>query len=390
MIRNAGRKFRYYHKTLKRDLQCSAEQEHLSPGAVTVVVTMRLALARMRRNRGIRRISISAAITILLYLFFIFKTSRIDSGSARAHGEDFRSNTSGAGETARLVVASTLSENVNWAANGQFTSAIYVVDSQAAGSPFATPINKGNEAMVYLTYIIDHYEHLPDVVIFSHADLRSKHVDELLGSSMEEALRRLNLKKVVRDGYFNLRCNWQPGGCPRYLNLLETGMSKLDGAVQAATLKSAWLELFPDVAALPEWVGQAYGGQFAASRDAIRRLPLSSWVRWRDWLINTNLTNYDSGRVWEYTWQYVLAEKALFCPSMYQCYCEGYGICFESPIAFEEWISQKNALKEKVSEYLLRHSAGKSTLEMKLSLLKENAQLDKFLEHAKTGESGSS
>ena len=30
-------------------------------------------------------------------------------------------------------------------------------------------MNKGNEAMAYLTYIIDHYEALPGIMLFVHA-----------------------------------------------------------------------------------------------------------------------------------------------------------------------------------------------------------------------------
>ncbi|KAF1979937.1 hypothetical protein BU23DRAFT_366676, partial [Bimuria novae-zelandiae CBS 107.79] len=247
-----------------------------------------------------------------------------------------------------LVVSSTSSEHTEWIASSfpNTTTAIYVVDSNDPRGSFKTPMNKGNEAMVYLTYIIDHYGNLPDVAIFIHAHLQSKHTDDFLGNSMVETLQRLRIPKVRSDGYFNLRCNWKPGGCPQYLNLHNPTQSTLDGSAEAQTLKNAWSELFPDVNDMPEWVGQPYGGQFAASRDTIRRTPLQSWVLWREWLVNTNLTDYQSGRVWEYTWQYVLAGEAIFCPSMDQCYCEGYGVCFGSSKAFEDRIKRGERLEE--------------------------------------------
>jgi hypothetical protein len=180
-----------------------------------------------------------------------------------------------------------------------------------------------------------------------------------------------------------MRCNWKPGGCPQYLNLHDPALSTLGGSHEAEILKKALSELFPDVNDLGQWVGQPYGAQFAASRNAIRRIPLQSWVKWREWLINTDLTNYPSGRVWEYTWQYVLSRKATFCPSMYQCYCEGYGVCFSSNKAFEDWTKQGEKQEEKFSKYLLMQPVGRKAVEMKTRLTKERDAWDKVLKAAK-------
>ena len=59
--------------------------------------------------------------------------------------------------TVTLVVASVSSEDTTWIASNfpGITAAVYVVDKDDLSSSFITPINKGNEAMVYLTYIID-------------------------------------------------------------------------------------------------------------------------------------------------------------------------------------------------------------------------------------------
>src|SRR3569833_1925652 len=67
-----------------------------------------------------------------------------------------------------LVVASLKRENTQWIQRHfpYLNAFVYVVDDPHAH--LATPKNKGNEAMVYLTYIIDYYEALPDVSIFVH------------------------------------------------------------------------------------------------------------------------------------------------------------------------------------------------------------------------------
>lgn len=67
------------------------------------------------------------------------------------------------------MVASISREDTRWIQRHfpSLDALDYVVDDPQAN--LTTPKNKGNEAVAYLTYIIDHYETLPDVSIFVHA-----------------------------------------------------------------------------------------------------------------------------------------------------------------------------------------------------------------------------
>lgn len=235
-------------------------------------------------------------------------------------------------------------------------TAIYVVDDPTA--PLKPPRNKGNEAMVYLTYIIDNYDSLPNISVFVHAHAKARHTDDLLYGSMSKSLERLRRAKVLKDGYFNLRCNWEPG-CPVWLDLENenNSASKADPN-EARTLRQAWVELHPGKA-VPQSVAQAYGAQFAASREHIQTVPLSRWRAWRAWLLDTNLSNYQSGRIWEYTWQYVFTGDSVFCPVLDVCYCEGYGICFESKAKFSQWWHWREESQQWKMEYLQLKSSGK-------------------------------
>ena len=87
------------------------------------------------------------------------------------------------------------------------------------GNPNATlhtPINKGREAMAYLTYIISHYSALPETIVFlhSHKDGYPKawHTDAEAYDNVA-SLKALNVGFVQRNGYANLRCIFVPG-CP--------------------------------------------------------------------------------------------------------------------------------------------------------------------------------
>jgi hypothetical protein len=346
----------------------------------------RTRLAYNLRAHYRRIIAVSILIILTLYFQLFRRQQSRDESSIRPIELSRFSldGLSGGTSSINFVVSATASENTQWLASHfpNATTALYIVDSTDSYSPFKTPANKGNEAMVYLTYIIDHYHKLPEIAVFFHGHLQSKHTDDLLSNSMVETLQRLRLQKVRRDGYFNLRCNWKPGGCPQYLNLRNPSRSTLNGSSQADLLKRTWQELFPHDGEWPEWVGQTYGAQFAASRDSIRRVPLQSWIRWRNWLLTTDLSNYDSGRVWEYTWQYVLAREADFCPSMYRCYCEGFGVCFVDEKAFEEWRKRSEQLDEMWDKYLLMRQGGRKPV-VKMRIVEEKKALDRVLREAK-------
>src|ERR1700760_3088803 len=59
--------------------------------------------------------------------------------------------------TRTIVLGKRSTDNTNWIDEELFgmEKAVYVVDNKTAS--LRVPQNKGNEAMVYLTYIIDHY-----------------------------------------------------------------------------------------------------------------------------------------------------------------------------------------------------------------------------------------
>ncbi|KAK5100665.1 hypothetical protein LTR70_001435 [Exophiala xenobiotica] len=95
--------------------------------------------------------------------------------------------------------------------------AIYTVDpsNETRAHTLTTPVNKGHEAMAYLTYIIDNYNSsMPEVVAFLHSHRNSFfqawHDDTPLHDNVH-AMRHLRLDYMKERGYVNLRCNSNPG-----------------------------------------------------------------------------------------------------------------------------------------------------------------------------------
>lgn len=230
----------------------------------------------------------------------------------------------GATYTKTLVVPKTKEEDVSWmeVETPGWDKAVYVADDPTA--PLHPPKNKGHEVMVYLSYIIDHYGKLPDIVAFMHSHQFAWHNDDLFGGNAADLLQRLNPARVVREGYMNLRCNWGPG-CPDWMHpgALEEDVSKQEETL----LARAWGEIFPDDP-IPPVLAQPCCAQFAVSRDRILAIPKARFVYYRDWMLRTELSDYISGRVWEYLWHVVFTGENTVCPKENVCYCDGYGICF--------------------------------------------------------------
>lgn len=146
--------------------------------------------------------------------------------------------------------------------------------------------------------------------------------------------------------------------------------------------RKAWYELHPQVKR-PVLIAQTYGAQFAVTRDRIQRVPLSQWVAWRQWLLDTELPSYRSGRVWEYMWQYVFTEATGFCPKMDRCYCEGYGICFGGDQELEQWMRMLDEKQEWWLEYLKLKSLDQDDEDLKRRIQDRNEQLEDILGNAK-------
>jgi hypothetical protein len=248
----------------------------------------------------------------------------------------------GSNYTKNLIVAKTKEEHAEWLDNedlGGVKEMVYVVDDEHAS--LKVPQNKGHEVMVYLTYIIDHYDELPDVSIFMHSHQFAWHQNDLLGYNAGEMVRRLSPERVTREGYMNLRCHWTPG-CPEWMHpgTVEEDPNKQEETVMA----QAWAELFPDKS-IPEVLAQPCCAQFALSRDRIRAVARERYIFYREWLLRTKMEDKISGRVWEYLWQVVFTGEARFCPNQWSCYCDGYGVCFESQGGFDYWFELRYHLR---------------------------------------------
>ncbi|PLB52513.1 hypothetical protein P170DRAFT_434249 [Aspergillus steynii IBT 23096] len=258
----------------------------------------------------------------------------------------------GKNTTKTLVVAKLQDDDTSWVTqlthdDPHLTSAVYTVDNHTA--TLTVPTNKGHEVMVYLTYIIDHYDALNDVTLFMHAHHISWHNNDFLDSDSAQMVRFLRPNHVVRNGYMNMRCHHQPG-CPDHIRpIVGSGTGNLTeddlrDVPEAAVLGNAWRELFP-ADPVPRVLSQPCCAQFAVSSEQIRRIPRQRYRDYRQWVMHTELDDRLSGRVWEYIWQWLFTGEEEFCPAETSCYCEGYGLCFD-PAEYDHYFKNREEARK--------------------------------------------
>ena len=239
--------------------------------------------------------------------------------------------------TQTLVVASTSHEDTTWISQAlpDLARAIYIADPPLA--LYHPPANKGHESMVYLTYIIDHYHNLSDTTIFTHAGQESWHNNDLFDFDLAKMIAHISNEHVSRVGYFNLRCHHE-SGCPDHIKPLNPGPDN----VEERYFAQIWDELHgPNAPPIPETLAVACCSQFAASREALTAISRERWVHYRDWLVNTTLPDEISGRIWEFTWHYILTGREVLCPALEYCYCDGFGLCFNDGGEIQSWLAMK-------------------------------------------------
>jgi hypothetical protein len=282
----------------------------------------------IRRRHDLLALCLFGAITILLLHEFCKGLTRL---------WNFQSTST---PSVHLVLAAVKDADLEW------TSHLKVPNLQVipyiANDPNAKyhpPANRGNEAMMYLTYFYEFYNKLPDISILTHGADWAWHIDGALEYRTAYAIEHLDLKEVLRRKYLNLRVSWN-WGCPTWINTSVTVTSPEycpDLKAEEPFMKEAFKQNFPKDN-VPPILSQPCCSQFAVTKEAIRSVPREQYKLQMDWLRDAPFESEISGRIWEHFWQWSFLRKAVDCPAEHKALCRAYHICFESE---EDWWSWK-------------------------------------------------
>lgn len=138
-------------------------------------------------------------------------------------------------------------------------------------------------------------------MVFLHAHRSSYHV-EFAEQDNVLTVQRLQLDYVRQAGYTNLRCDWSPG-CPDEVQPFR----QLAGRTTEIAFAGAWIRIFNNTN-VPEIVGAPCCAQFAVSKKQVLARPLSDYQHYHNWLMETELDDETSGRVFEYLWHIIFGQ----------------------------------------------------------------------------------
>lgn len=265
-----------------------------------------------------------------------------------------------------LVVARVAADgDASWidSLSGKYHTCTYTVDAPMdhTSKYLQVPANRGHEAMVYLTFIIDNYYHFPEAgVVFVHGSRWAWHNDEPTYDNVA-LLKALDVHAALEPwGYHNLRCDWSVSTCPPSVKpqgsmetSLQAILSPWDArAVSDSFLPAAFEDLFGKVHSNSKLgnhhtVRSQCCAQFVVSRKNILQHSLQEYIALRQWLLDESSDaaprdDRVAGRILSYLWHILFIKKqeveedgvisleklnAAACPRASDCYCRLYGRC---------------------------------------------------------------
>lgn len=115
----------------------------------------------------------------------------------------------------------------------------------------------------------------------------------------------LQVPFVKENGYANLRCNWNPGCLEKHREHTHVTVEVWQNIFSVTSMnKSGSHEA-------PSQVGAACCAQFAVSRSRVIERPLRDFEHFREWIIDTDMTDAKSGRVLELLWHVIFGIQAV-------------------------------------------------------------------------------
>jgi hypothetical protein len=235
-------------------------------------------------------------------------------------------------QSVTYVIASVKRDNLSWTEHLKVHPGdeivVYVADD--LGAKYHPPVNKGRESMQYLSYFIENYATLPEVMIFIHAGQMSWHNPFLLQHDLQQMMKVLRRNYIVEKGFVNLQCDWGHG-CPDFLQMNVSAVKGRSLYHQTRNAQDAFAELFPGQS-MPNSLAVPGGGQFAVTRDLVHRIPLERFLFFRSWLMESSLDSYQAGQIFEFFWHMMFLgiSASQLCPTEPVCYCQQYGVCLGS------------------------------------------------------------
>jgi hypothetical protein len=190
------------------------------------------------------------------------------------------------------IVVSRYNRNVDFVyrINNNKNINILIYDKENPTNPYNVPVNRGQEASVYLKYIADYYDQLPDYTFFIHDEEYAWHHSGSIIDKYQEAI-------ASNKKYYNIndKCQWNTP------NMIDSNLYR-----ELLEWYSEYIERYIPIERVPNNKDFIYGyvgsAQFLVHKDIIRILPKEFYEKLYNWIITTDISSYKTSRFLEWTW----------------------------------------------------------------------------------------
>ena len=191
------------------------------------------------------------------------------------------------------IVVSRFNRETQW--TQLFTSKAYNVcmyEHGSPNSPYNIPGNIGKESIVYLKYIVDHYDYLNKYTFFLH--------DEDTAWHHEGRVTDLVFKEVERSQ--KLKSKY-----PKYYNINNRCCKSITTIDWFPSIRK-WFDKYygPYIGKHKMYKDWTFGNkccaQFVVHRDRVREYPKKMYEDLLHWMYTTPLHSEESARYLEWTW----------------------------------------------------------------------------------------
>lgn len=191
-----------------------------------------------------------------------------------------------------MIIISHYKENLDYISEIDILKYPYIIYSRTESRYNHISVNKGHEAITYLKYIIENYDNLEEKNLFLHGHGNSYHQEFSSVEMIKNIKWNCDIKyfSVNRRSYYNIISSDQ--------NIKEYNW-----------LKENWKDLFNDNLNFPDSFGHYSCAQFVVHKDMILSNSIDFYKHCHSFILNTNLDNYITSRLFEYTWHYIFTKN---------------------------------------------------------------------------------
>jgi len=189
----------------------------------------------------------------------------------------------------KIVLISHYNTDLKWLTELQVP---YVIYSKSIKEHNFIDFNKGQEIPMYLKFIIDWYDKLPDKILFYHDHLNSPHQDT-------DSVTIINNVNWELDEYFSVnKREWY---------------QTIDKNSKVEPMGLKWVQdcwyLFEKHLPAVDNLTFFSGAQFVIKKELILQYDKTYYQYLYNWIKETDISNYITSRVFEYMWHYIFTKK---------------------------------------------------------------------------------